>query len=116
MNLDGDNHGHADPKPRSPIICDTTMEPVSEKEMKPPTEQDETIVREMEKLKEQLAMVTRERDEALAELEFLKKNVGMKDIKPRPEDAMSWLGYVHRLMDVETMVHNEMDNISRLLP
>ena len=43
----------------------------------------------MEKLKEKLVIVTKERDEARTELEFLKKNISMKDYIPHPENARS---------------------------
>ena len=51
--------------------------------------------------KEKFVVVTRERYEARMELEFLKKNLSMKDYAPHPENAMSWLGYVHQLYDVD---------------
>ena len=55
--------------------------------------------------------VTRERDEGRTELEFLKKNLSIKDYALHPENAMFWLGYVHHLHDVDQIVKTELQNL-----
>ena len=35
----------------------------------------------------------------------------MKDYAPHPENAMSWLGYVRQLHDVDQMVKTELQNL-----
>ena len=62
-------------------------------------------------LKEKLVIVTTERDEARTELEFLEKNLSIKDNIPHPENSMSWLGYVHQLLDVDQMVNTKLQNL-----
>jgi len=35
----------------------------------------------------------------------------MKDYRPRSENAMSWLGYVHELLDMDQLVNLELKNL-----
>ena len=92
VNFTQNNHRHVDGGPSSPCIAGKVSKPISEIKIKPPTEQDEATVQEnetLEVLKEKLVIVTRERNEARTELEFLKKNLSMKDNRPHLENAIS---------------------------
>ena len=92
VNFTQDNHGHVVGDPTSICIGDEGSKPITEIKIQPPTEQDEATVRSneaLEELKENLVIVTREKDEARTELEFLKKNLSMKDYAPHLENAMS---------------------------
>ena len=96
VNFTQNNHGHVVGGPTSVCIGDEVSKPITEIKIKRPTQEDEATVvgnEASEELKEKFVIVTRERNEARTELEFLKKNLSMKDYAPHHENAMSWLGY-----------------------
>ena len=98
----------------SVCIGHKVSKPITEIKIKAPTEQDEATVREnetLEVLKEKLVIVTSKRNEARTELGFFEKNLSMKDYRPHPENAMSWLGNVHHLHDVDQMVNTKLQNL-----
>ena len=59
---------------------------------------------EMESLLRKLEVVNKKRDEARAELEALWRTLRMVDDTVWNENTMSWLGWVHRLQDRETLI------------
>ena len=59
---------------------------------------------EMESLLWKLEVANKERDEARAELEALRRTLRMVDDTPCNENIMPWLGWVHRLQDTETLI------------
>ena len=59
---------------------------------------------EMESLLRKLEVANKERDEARAELETLRRTLRTVDDTVWTENIMSWLGWVHRLQDRETLI------------
>ena len=59
---------------------------------------------EMETLLRKLEVANKERDEARAELEALRRTLRTVDDTVWNENTMSWLGWVHRLQDRETLI------------
>jgi len=114
VNFTQDKHGFAGEGSSSPCSGEKVNEANANEKIKPPTKPDAATLdanETLEGLKEKLANVTKEKDEARTKLEFLKKNLSMMDYKPRAENAMSWLGYIHKLLDVDDMVNTEINNL-----
>ena len=59
---------------------------------------------EMESLLRKLEVANKERDEARAELEALRRTLRTVDDTVWNENTMSWLGWVHCLQDRETLI------------
>ena len=59
---------------------------------------------EIESLLRKLKVANKERDEARAELEALRKTLRTVDDTVWNENTMSWLGWVHHLQDRETLI------------
>src|SRR4028118_964263 len=59
---------------------------------------------EVDNLLRDLEVARRERDEARIELQKLKSTLQMVDDTPCSTKALSWLGWVHKLRDKETIV------------
>ena len=59
---------------------------------------------EMDSLLRKLEVANKERDEARAKLEALRRTLTMVDDTIWNENTMSWLGWVHRLQDRETLI------------
>ena len=59
---------------------------------------------EMESLLRKLEVANKERDEARAELEALRRTLRTVDDTVWNENTMSWLGWVHRVQDRETLI------------
>ena len=59
---------------------------------------------EMESLLWKLKVANKERDEAQAELEVLRRTLTTVNDTPCNENTMPWLGWVHRLQDTETLI------------
>jgi hypothetical protein len=117
--FDQDKHRFVGEGPSSPCIDEKLNEANANENIDTPTDPVDPLVPDawscnsketMEGLEEKLKNVTKERDEARIELQFLKSNL-IKDLRPREEHAMSWLAYVHKLMDVDDMVNAEIKNL-----
>ena len=59
---------------------------------------------EMESLLQKLEVANKERDEAQGELEALRRTLRTVDDTVWNENTMSWLGWVHRFQDRETLI------------
>ena len=51
-----------------------------------------------------MEVANKERDETRAELEALRRTLTTVDDTPCNENTMPWLGWVHRLQDIETLI------------
>jgi len=68
---------------------------------------------EMESVLQKLELANKERDEARAELETLRRTLRSVDDTPCNENTMPWLGWVHRLQDRETMVSKAQHDLKK---
>ena len=68
---------------------------------------------EMDNLLRDLEVARRERDEARNELRRLKNTIEMVDDTPCTEEALSWLGWVHKLRDKETIVSKAQQDMKK---
>ena len=68
---------------------------------------------EMESLLRKLEVANKERDEAQAELEALPRTLRTVDDTVWNENTMSWLGWVHRLQDRETLISNAQHELKK---
>ena len=68
---------------------------------------------EMESLSKKLEVANKERDEARAELEALRRTLTTVDSTPSHENTMPWLGWVHRLQDREIMVSKAQHDLKK---
>ena len=68
---------------------------------------------EMESLLQKLEVANKERDEARAELEALRRTLTTVDDTPCNENTMPWLGWVHRLQDRETLISKAQHDLKK---
>ena len=68
---------------------------------------------EMESLLRKLEVANKERDEARAELEALRRTLTTVDDTPCNENTMPWLGWVHRLQDTETLISKAQHDLKK---
>ena len=68
---------------------------------------------EMESLLRKLEVANKERDEARAELEALRRTLTTVDDTPCNENTMPWLGWVHRLQDRETLISKAQHDLKK---
>ena len=68
---------------------------------------------EVDNLLRDLEVARRERDEARTELQKLKSTIQMVDDTPCSTKALSWLGWVHKLRDKETIVSKAQQDMKK---
>ena len=68
---------------------------------------------EMESLLQNLEVANKERDEARAELEALRRTLTMVDDTPCNENTMPWLGWVHCLQDTKTLISKAQHDLKK---
>ena len=68
---------------------------------------------EMESLLRKLEVANKERDDARAELEALRRTLTMVDDTPCNKNTMPWLGWVHHLQDKETLISKAQHDLKK---
>ena len=68
---------------------------------------------EMESLLRKLEVANKERDEARAELEALRRTLTTVDDTPCNENTMPWLGWIHCLQDTETLISKAQHDLKK---
>jgi hypothetical protein len=58
----------------------------------------------LELVLQKLEVTIKERNEARMQLDSLQRTLGMGQYKPRSDETLSWLGWVHQLNNREDMV------------